>query len=43
MLGFHPYYRIPDVPRDQPLANIPARKIVIADSRLVATGELQSV
>lgn len=38
-LGFHPYYRIPDVPRDRWLADIPARKIVLADSRLVATGE----
>jgi len=38
-LGFHPYYRIPDVPRDQWVANIPARKVVIADDRLVATGE----
>jgi aldose 1-epimerase len=40
-LGFHPYYRIPDVPRDQWIANIPARKIVIADNRLVATGEFK--
>ena len=32
-LGFHPCYRIPDIPRDQWIANIPARKIVIADSR----------
>jgi aldose 1-epimerase len=40
-LGFHPYYRIPDVPRDQWLAAIPARKIVIADSRLIATGEFK--
>ncbi|MGA2212822.1 MAG: aldose 1-epimerase [Bryobacteraceae bacterium] len=39
VLGFHPFYRIPDVPRDQWQANIPARKIVVADSRLVATGE----
>jgi aldose 1-epimerase len=39
VLGFHPFYRIPDVPRDQWMANIPARKIVVADSRLVATGE----
>jgi aldose 1-epimerase len=40
-LGFHPYYRIPDVPRDEWVANIPARKIVIADNRLVATGEFK--
>jgi len=38
-LGFHPYYRIPDIPRDQWIAKIPARKIAITDSRLVATGE----
>jgi aldose 1-epimerase len=38
-VGFHPYYRLPDTPRDQWIASIPARKIVIADSRLVATGE----
>src|SRR5260370_34305537 len=40
-LGFHPYYRIPDVSRDQWVARIPARKIVIADSRLIATGEFK--
>jgi aldose 1-epimerase len=40
-LAFHPYYRIADVPRDQWIAKIPARKIVIADSRLVATGEFK--
>lgn len=40
-LGFHPYYRIPDVPRGRWEAHIPARKIVIADSRLVATGEFK--
>ena len=40
-LGFHPYYRIPDVSRDQWIANIPAHKIVITDSRLVATGEFK--
>ncbi len=41
VVGFHPFYRIPDVPRDQWLANIPARKIVIADSRLLPTGEFK--
>lgn len=40
-LGFHPYYRIPDVPRDRWIASIPARKIAITDSRLVATGEFK--
>ncbi len=41
VLGFHPFYRIPDVPRDQWLAKIPARKIVIADIRLLPTGEFK--
>jgi aldose 1-epimerase len=40
-VGFHPYYRIPDVPRDEWQARIPARKIVVADDRLVATGEFK--
>jgi len=40
-LGFHPYYRVPDVSRDQWVARIPARKIAIADSRLIATGEFK--
>ena len=40
-LGFHPYYRIPDVPRDRWVASIPARKIALTDSRLVATGEFK--
>ncbi len=38
-VGFHPYYRIPGVPRDQWVASIPARRIVVTDSRLVATGD----
>ena len=40
-LGYHPVLPHPDVPRDEWTANIPARKIVIADSRLVATGEFK--
>ena len=39
MVGFHPYYRIPDVPRDEWVARIPARQRVVADARLVPTGE----
>ena len=38
-IGFHPYYRIPDVPRDQWEGHIPARQRVIADARLIPTGE----
>jgi len=39
VIGFHPYYRIPDVPRDQWMAHIPARQAVVTDSRLIPTGE----
>ena len=41
VLGFHPYYRIPGLPRDEWIANFPARKIVVADDRLIPTGELK--
>lgn len=38
-IGFHPYFRIPDAPRDEWMARIPARKRVVADARLIPTGE----
>lgn len=38
-IGFHPYYRIPDVPRDQWTLRMPACKAVVADNRRVPTGE----
>ncbi len=38
-VGFHPYYQIPGVPRDQYTAHIAARKRVTADTRLLPTGE----
>jgi aldose 1-epimerase len=41
MLGFHPYYRIPDIPRDQWTAHIPARQRVVADARRVPSGEFK--
>ena len=41
VLGFHPYYRIPGIPRDDWTATLPARKIVVADDRLIPTGELK--
>jgi aldose 1-epimerase len=40
-IGFHPYYRIPDVPRDEWLGHIPARRRVVTDSRLIPTGEFK--
>jgi aldose 1-epimerase len=41
MVGFHPYYRIPDIPRDEWVARIPARQRVAADARLIPTGEFK--
>ncbi len=41
VLGFHPYYRIPGIPRDEWTATLPARKMVVADDRLIPTGELK--
>ncbi len=42
-VGFHPYYRIPDVPRDQWILRLPARKAVIADDRHIPTGEFKTM
>ena len=42
-IGFHPYYRIPDVPRDQWTGHIPARQRVVADNRLIPTGEYRAM
>jgi aldose 1-epimerase len=39
VLGFHPYFRLPDVPRSEAAAHIPAHKHVETDAHLVATGE----
>lgn len=40
-IGYHPYYNLPDVPRDHATAHIPAKTAVITDNRLVATGEMK--
>src|ERR1035441_4350517 len=39
VIGFHPFYRIPDIPRDAWTAHLPARQAVITDDRLIPTGE----
>jgi aldose 1-epimerase len=39
-IGFHPYFRIPGVPRSEWKAHIPARLTVAVDRFLCATGEL---
>jgi aldose 1-epimerase len=38
VVGFHPYYRIPDVARDEWMLRMPAAKAVVADNRLIPTG-----
>jgi aldose 1-epimerase len=40
-VGFHPYYRVPDVPRDEWSGHIPGKQRVTADSRLIPTGEFR--
>jgi aldose 1-epimerase len=40
-IGFHPYFRLPGVPRPACTARIPARAAVVADSGLLATGEFR--
>jgi aldose 1-epimerase len=40
VIGFHPYFKIPGVPRDQWTARIPARKHVEANQK-IPTGELK--
>jgi aldose 1-epimerase len=39
--GFHPFYQIPGVRRDKWTGHIPARQRVVADSRLIPTGEFK--
>ena len=43
VVGFNPYFMLPDVPRSEASLHIPARQHVETDSRLVATGELTPV
>jgi aldose 1-epimerase len=41
VIGFHPYFTIPGVTRDECTAHIPARLSVVVDDRLCATGEMR--
>lgn len=41
VLGFHPYFKLGDVPRSETSVHIPAREHVETDTHLVATGELK--
>lgn len=38
-IGFHPYYTIPDVPREEWTLRLPASQRVNADAHLIPTGE----
>lgn len=40
-VGFHPYYTIPGVPRDQWMVHIPARNRVVTTPDLIPTGEFR--
>jgi aldose 1-epimerase len=42
-VGYHPYYKIPDIPRDQWVLRLPARKAVVTDNRLIPTGEFKPI
>jgi aldose 1-epimerase len=43
VLGFHPFFQIPGIPRDEWTAHIPARVHVIADDHNIPTGEMRSL
>jgi aldose 1-epimerase len=40
-IGFHPYFQIPDVPRDEWVAHLSARIHVVADEHQIPTGEMR--
>jgi aldose 1-epimerase len=40
-IGFHPYFQIPDIPRDEWIARLPARTRVVADEHQIPTGEMR--
>ncbi len=42
VIGFHPYFQIPGVPRDQWVVRSPARIHVIADKNNIPTGEMRA-
>jgi len=43
VLGFHSFFQIPDIPRDEWTAHIPARVHVIADEHNIPTGEMRAL
>ncbi len=43
VIGYHPYFQIPGIPRDQWVLHLPARKAIVADSRRLPSGELKAL
>jgi aldose 1-epimerase len=41
VIGFHPYYQIPGIPRDEWVVHFPARIHVVADEHQIPTGEMR--
>jgi aldose 1-epimerase len=41
VMGFHSFFQIPDIPRDEWVAHLPARVHVIADEHNIPTGEMR--
>lgn len=41
--GFHPYFRLPGLPRDEWSVRFPVRRELIVDERMIPTGETKSV
>ncbi len=40
-VGFHPYFTLPDIPRDEWSVHIPVRERVVLDDKLVPTGAFE--
>ncbi|MGD0438943.1 MAG: aldose 1-epimerase [Bryobacteraceae bacterium] len=40
-VGFHPFFQIPDIPRDEWIAHLSARVHVVADEHQIPTGEMR--
>ncbi len=40
-IGFHPFFQIPDIPRDEWTAHLAARVHVVADEHQIPTGEMR--
>lgn len=43
VLGYHSFYQIPEIPRDEWVAHYPARVHVIADEHNIPTGEMRAL